>query len=129
MSRWSGRRGQVEPLAAIVAVFAVGAGLALYAGALSDALPGRADASAQPTLDSVERAVSDDGAVEPSQLSSALDAVAGGHRLNLTLVTHERQWTVGATPPSTARNATTRVGVRTAPGTVRPGRLTVRVWP
>ena len=38
MSSWSGR-AQTEPLAALVAVFALGVGLSLYAGALEGSAP------------------------------------------------------------------------------------------
>lgn len=129
MSSSSARRGQVEPLAAIVAVFAVCAGLGLYAGALDGALPERDEASAHPALHRAERAVTDGGVVAPQRLPAASNAVGSSHRLNATLVTAEQRWTVGPTAPGTARNATARVSVRTAPGSVRPGRLTVRVWP
>ena len=128
MLRSSARRGQVEPLAAIAAVFALGVGLTVYAGALTDALPGGSEPSVQPTLGSAERAVSDGGVVDPGRLTAARAATPDGHRLNATLETDERRWHLGPTPPGTARNGTARVSVRTAPGRVRPGRLTVRIW-
>lgn len=128
MSRSSASRGQVEPLAAVAAVFAVGVGLTMYAGALEDARPGGNDPAVQPALDSAERAVSEGGVVEPRRLSAALEAAPEGHRLNATLETRGTRWQVGPTPPAIARNATARVSVRAAPGEVRPGRLTVRVW-
>lgn len=128
MSRSSACRGQAEPLVAVVAVFAVGVGLTVYAGALEDARPEGDEPSVQPALDRAERAVSEGGVVEPRRLSAAPEVAPGSHRLNATVETQGEQWQVGPTPPATARIATTRVSVRTAPGEVRPGRLTVRVW-
>lgn len=128
MSRSSARRGQVEPLAALVAVFALGAGLAVYAGGVDERLPAQSPADPDPTLGSVEQTIGVGGVVEPSRLSAARDAAPPGHELNVTLTTADHRWETGPAPPATARSATARVSVRVEPGRVRPGRLTVRVW-
>ncbi|WP_136715811.1 DUF7285 family protein [Halorientalis salina] len=130
MSRWSGRRGQVEPLAAIVAVFAVGAGLTVYAGVLDGTLPGQdRQRVAGPTLDHLESSMGESGIVEPGALSDARTATApNGYHLNATLETTDNRWHAGPAPPQRAQQASERVSVRIAPGRVRPGRLTVRVW-
>ncbi|MFB6142081.1 MAG: hypothetical protein ABEJ30_01915 [Halorientalis sp.] len=124
----SARRGQVEPLVAIVAVFALGVGLSLYGGAVGDALPGGQERGAQPSLDRVERRVSDGGVVRPTRLSRMGTVRPAGHRLNVTLTVGQTRWQVGPTPPGRARRASARVAVRTGPGEVRAGELTVRVW-
>ena len=109
MSRWSGRRGQVEPLAAIAAVFLVGAGLTLYAGVLEERLAGDDErAVADAALGTVERAVTDEGVVEPRRLGRIRSVGPAGYELNVTLEE--------------------RVSVHTGTGRVRPGRLVVRVW-
>jgi hypothetical protein len=129
MSHWSERRGQVEPVAAIVAVFTLGVGLTIYAGAVDEALPGTDPRNvAQPTLSTVEDAVESAGVVRPARLAR-VDAVApDGRRLNVTLRAGERRWSRGAPAPKSAQRASTRVSVGLGTGRVRTGRLTVRVW-
>lgn len=129
MLRWSARRGQIEPLAAIAAVFAVVVALSMYAGALDDALTDsdRRDVS-RSTVESVASELERHGVVDPARLD-ALSSGPDGYRLNVTLLADDRQWAVGPTPPETAQQATERVSVRLRPTTVRPGRLLVRVWP
>jgi hypothetical protein len=129
MSRWSGRRGQVEPLAAIAAVFLVGAGLTLYAGVLEERLAGDDErAVADAALGTVERAVTDEGVVEPRRLGRIRSVGPAGYELNVTLEVPDDRWHHGPTAPASATNATERVSVHTGTGRVRPGRLVVRVW-
>ena len=130
MPRWSGRRGQIEPLAAMVAVFAVGAGLTVYAGVLDGELPGQdRQQVADPTADRLAAAIQDGGVVEPRRLSGRRStAVPDGYTLNATLTAAATRWHVGPTPPARAQTASEQVSVRLAAGRVRPGRLTVRVW-
>jgi len=129
MSRWSERRGQIEPVAAIAAVLLVGAGLALYAGALDGRLGGRNDrAVADAALGTVERAVAPEGVVDPGRLCGIASAGPAGYRLNVTLEAPERRWQVGPAAPAGVANASERVSVRVSEGRVRPGRLVVRVW-
>ncbi|PSP20167.1 hypothetical protein BRC62_00515 [Halobacteriales archaeon QH_10_67_13] len=98
MRHSSGRRGQVEPLAAIVAVATVGVAIGLYAGVL-------------------------DGVVEPDDERDT-DAIAVA-----TLSVDGRRITVGPAPSDgETMTASRRVAVRTAPGVVRPGRLSITVW-
>lgn len=125
MPRSSGR-GYVEPLAAIAAVFAVAAGLTLYAGGLGDAL-GEADRPvAETVLEEVRGAADDRGVVEPVALARA--EPPGGWQANVTLSTRAGRFSRGPTPPADADRATARVAVRLGPGTIRPGRLTVEAW-
>ncbi|MFC7186831.1 DUF7285 family protein [Halorubrum yunnanense] len=81
MSRSSGDRSEagnaaadraaVEPLAALVAVLAVGAALGLYVVALDDATVDREQPGAETTLDRVERTAMVGGVVEPDRLRDA----------------------------------------------------------
>jgi hypothetical protein len=129
MSRWSGRRGQVEPLAAIAAVVIVGAGLALYAGTLEERLVSEGDrAVADAALGTVERAVTDEGVAESRRLDAVRSVGPAGYELNVTLETPDGRWHHGPTAPAAATNASERVSVHTGTGRVRPGRLVVRVW-
>ncbi|MWG35426.1 DUF7285 family protein [Halomarina oriensis] len=134
MSRSSGRdapvgrgRGQVEPVAALVALAVVCAALSLYAGVLDGALAGVStddDGPAEQVADRVRDRVAPAGVAAPPRLS----AVTDGYRFNATLACRERAWTTGAPPPVGASRAREPVSVRVAPGVVRPCRLVVVVW-
>lgn len=129
MSSSSGR-AQVEPLAALAAVFAVGVGLGLYAGALDGAVAALStDRTVAPAAaDRLLAAASSFGAVEPPLEGAAAEARPTAHRLNATLRTRNASWTAGAPAPASAACERRRVGVRVAPGRVRPGRLEVCTW-
>lgn len=122
-------RGATEPLAALVAVFAVSAGLALYAGVLDGALASATGERnvATPTADSVERRLSTAGVVSPNRTANALDAVPTGYDGNVT-VRAGRRWSAGPSPPPDAARARRTVSVRVAPATVKRGTLRVTVW-
>jgi hypothetical protein len=134
MSRWSDSenvidRAQVEPLAALVAVFAVGAALTAYAGVLDATIPSPDRNVAGPTVERVERAVGDEtGVVTPSALTEGLRAGPDGYALNLTLRWAGRTWHAGPTPPPTADAAEVATSIRVGPGQIRPGRLRAEVW-
>lgn len=130
MSRSWERRGQVEPLAAIAAVAAVAAGLALYAGALDEHRPDRRGRPvAEPTLAVVETGLTTAGVVDPARIGRVQRTSAPrGYLVNVSLSSGETAWRAGPVPPSSAERASQPVSVRVGPGTVRPGRLTVRVW-
>src|SRR6056297_253595 len=102
MSR-SSVRAATEPLAALVAVFAVSAGLALYAGVLDDTLAeaGTERDVAGPTADAVERRVTTGGVVDPELVPDSLEAIPPGYEGAVTLRA-ERQWSAGPTPPASA---------------------------
>ncbi|WP_241996875.1 MULTISPECIES: DUF7285 family protein [Halorubrum] len=61
-------RAAVEPIAALVAVVAVGAALGLYVTAIDDATPAPERAVAEATLDRIEPAVTAGGVVVPNRL-------------------------------------------------------------
>jgi len=130
MSR-SSDRATTEPLAALVAVFAVGVGLALYAGVLDDAFDtlNRDRNVAAPTADTVEQRLSSAGVVDPARIDVALDAIPAGYHGSVTVtVSDGGRWNAGPTAPAGVDTDTRTVSVRVAPGTVRRGRLRVRVW-
>ncbi|WP_115862822.1 DUF7285 family protein [Halorussus litoreus] len=125
-------RAQVEPLAALTAVFAVGIALSAYAGVLDAALPSADRNLADPTVERAERAVAETGVVDPDELRAGLRAGPDDYRLNLTLAAAGQSWHAGPTPPSRADNPThtaeLAVSVRIAPGKIRPGTLRAEVW-
>ncbi|AAV46736.1 hypothetical protein BDK61_2987 [Haloarcula quadrata] len=123
--------GTTEPVAVLVAVFAVTLGVSLYAGVLDDAFGTLDDDRniATPTADAVEQRLSSAGVVRPKGLDNALDAVPANYHGNATItaMTGER-WSGGREPPTSADTETRTVSVQVGPGTVRRGTLTVRVW-
>lgn len=122
-------KAQVEPLAALVAVFAVGAALTAYTGVLDATVPTPDRNLAEPTVERVEREVGDEtGVIVPSVLAAGLDAGLEGYALNLTLDSHGQTWQAGPTPPPSADTADLAVSVRVGPGQIRPGRLRAEVW-
>lgn len=122
----SSARGYVEPLAAIAAVFAVAAGLALYAGAVDRALAPDDRSVAEPVLQELLQDARIDGVVTPSRLASATPPT--GWTANVTLATPDGRLTRGPIPPESADRARRQVAVRLGPGTIRPGTLTVVAW-
>ncbi len=125
----SSARAQTEPLAAHVAVVAVCLGLGLYAGVLDARLPGSPDRNlAGSAMEPVESTLAPAGVAVPSRLDDARRAGPDGYETNVTLTVEDHRWAAGPVPPGGASNATTRVGTRTAPATVRPGTLRVGVW-
>jgi hypothetical protein len=130
MSRAGCRRGQVEPLAALAALFAVCVGLSTYAVVLTEAgarvQPERDVAT--PTLAAVHDAVTERGVVHPDRLRRALVHDPTGWRLAVVLHTSDRRWAVGPSWPSAAERAERPVSVRLGPGRVSAGRLRVVVW-
>ena len=121
-------RAQVEPLAALAALFAVCVGLSVYAGVLVDAGEPSERDLAGPTLSAVDDAVTVRGVVHPARLDRALDHAPSGARLRVALTTDERRWTAGPSPTVHGDRAAKRVSVRLGAGRVRVGRLRVVVW-
>lgn len=121
-------RGQVEPLAALAALFAVTVGLSTYALVLTDTSASTDRDVARPALAAVHDQSTVQGTVRPGRLGRALDHGPAGTRLNVSLTTSERRWAVG--PPASAHGdrASRRVSVRLGPGRVRVGSLRVVVW-
>lgn len=128
-SSWD--KAQVEPLAALVAVFALGVGLSLYVGVLDATLPQlSSERERAPTaMDRLVTASSSLGSVEPPLDDAASTARPTGYHLNATLRTVADSWSVGPTTRNSSECARRRVSVRVGPARVRPGRLEVCVWP
>lgn len=127
MSRLSGR-AQVHPVSALVAVFAVGVALSAYAGVLDATLSTPDRNLAEPTVDRVERRVTDAGVVDPAALADGARAGPDGYRVNLTLTAVGTTWRIGRRAPARADAAEVAVSVRVGPGRVRPGSLRAEVW-
>lgn len=124
-------RGQTEPLAALIAVFALGAGLSLYVGALESTLPLLStDSGITPTAaDRLVSEASSFGALRPPIAGATETARPSGYAMNATVRTDAGVWH-GGDPTSDAADCVRRqVAVGVAPGTVRPGTLEVCTWP
>jgi hypothetical protein len=128
---FSSARAQVEPLAALAAVFAVGVGLTLYVGALDGALAALDDdrEMAPTAADALVVEAFAFGVVDPPLSAAAKRARPTGYRLNATLAAGGKRWRAGPPRSRGVDCVERRVSARIAPGTVRPGRLEVCVWP
>lgn len=123
--------GQTEPLAALVAVFALGVGLSVYVGALDATLP-LLSPSSEMTPAATERILaesSSSGAVRPPIDDAVAASRPRGHRLRATVRADGTVWHSGPTPPERSNCLVRSVTVRVAPGRVRPGTLEVCTWP
>jgi len=123
----SSDRGATDPLAALVAVALVCAGLGLYAGELSVPDPAGEDPRVAQVADSVVDSASHAGVLDPDRLASVV-RTHSTHRVNVTLGDGPETRSVGPTPPPDAPATTRRVSVRVGPGDVTPARLQVVVW-
>lgn len=121
-------RGQVEPLAALAALFAVTVGLSTYALVLADTSAPTDRDVARPALAAVHDQVTVQGAAHPTRLGRALDHGPAGTRLNVSLTTSDERWAVGPESAVHGDRASRRVSVRLGPGRVRAGSLRVVVW-
>lgn len=148
-------RGQTEPLAALVAVSALVAGIGLYGFYLTDTLPGTTDRTTETTaLERIADDLENDGVVRAydDDLATGIETGSLPHGRNvyvrLTIVADGRETVVGTAafgtdgtsspdaiddeeldgPPDGAGVAERSVAVATAPGDVRRGTLLVGVW-
>lgn len=129
--RSSSDRAQTEPIAALVAVFALGVGLSLYAGVLDSTLPSLTDDS-ELTPIATEKLVTESssfGIVDPPIEDAVAAARPTGHAMNATLRSGSSSWRGGPPDVEGSDCVIREVSVRTAPGIVRPGDLEVCLWP
>jgi len=127
----SSARGQVEPIAALVCLLAVCAAVSTYATALAGAGYETDRDVAEPTLDRVVDRLAAGGVAVPDRMERARRAGPRGYRLNVTVAAAGERWHAGPTPPGRRADTDTAartIGVRLAPGRVRPGRVRVEVW-
>lgn len=127
-------RGQTEPIAALVAVFAVCVGVTVYAGAHAGLAAVDSDrAPAAPTADRAASALTADGAVNRSAfddetLPDQIDAAPDGYEYRLTIQVDGERVAAGPDPPADVDRTQRPIAVETAPGEIRPGLLVVEVW-
>lgn len=117
----SADRAAVEPLAALVAVLAVGAALGLHAVVLDDATPDRERPGAETVLDRVERTATVGGIVDPDRLR---DAAPFRYPTTVTVEADGTTWRVESgenAPGRAAVEAADAVAVAERPVTVRVG--------
>jgi hypothetical protein len=127
--RRSSDEGQTEPLAALVALAAVCAGLSLYAGVLPAAVDDRPRDPAPTVLERVHDDLTEAAVVAPRRLPETVDRrLGGGWRYNVSLRSDGTRYHAGPTPPPETSRASRRVSVAGDGGAVRPGRLVVEVW-
>ena len=129
-------RGAVEPIAALVAVLAVGAALGLYVGALDAAASGTTGGQHDATavLDRIERDVTVGGVVRPDRLGSiggtraeaTVELRAGGETWR-TRTGSDAVTDGGGSDPQSLPSAESAVTVRVGPGENLSGRLRVVV--
>jgi hypothetical protein len=117
-------RAAVEPLAALVAVLAVGAALGLYTVALDGATVDRERPAAEPTLDRIERAATVGGVVVPDRLR---DVEGFRYPTAVTVTANGRTWRIesGAEAPDPAAvggGSATAASERAVTVRVAPGR-------
>lgn len=129
MSRWSAHRGQVEPLAALAAVFAVCVGFGIYGVVLTESTEQEEQSIAKPTLERVDALIGTAGTVPTDDLNATAAAAApDGYAVQITIETADNQWRGGPSPPPGADTASMPVSVEVQPGIVEPGTLRVEVW-
>ena len=120
-SEQSESRAAVEPVAALIAVLAVGAALGLYVVALDDAAPNRERPTAETTLDRVEPTVTKGGVVEPERLRGVGDL---RHAATIVIEADGETWIARSgdeTPAAGRARRGEAVAVAERPVTVRVG--------
>lgn len=123
-------RGQTEPLAALVAVFALGVGLSLYVGVLDSTFQTlAADSEITPiAADKLVSETSSFGTLQPPIDEGVRASRPSGYRMNATVHAAGSDWAGGPPRANGADCVDRQVSVRTSPGNVRPGQLEVCVW-
>ena len=124
MRRSSARAG-TAPLAALAALFAVGLGLSIYAGALPTA-DREQPTDPETVLQEVRRAATTAGVLDPDSLAP-IDSLPAGWTVNVTLETPAGRRHLGPPPAANAARAARTVTVEREAGVRTGGRLSVAV--
>jgi hypothetical protein len=141
------RRGQTEPLAALVSVAAICVAISVYAGFASSLVPelGSDQRVDRATLDSVWADTSEDGIIDAGTVPERIETetLPRGYHVAVTVtivgedgrldavdsVTFDASGSrASVEPPETAPSSSRPVPVRVGDGDVRPGTLRVVVW-
>jgi hypothetical protein len=118
----SARRGQVEPLPALLALAIFAIGLSLYGGTIADVVPGSGPAVSDATMRSVHTHLTAGPVVVPDRMES-LDA-ALGDQYGVTLRADGQSWRWGERIAEPSGSRRVHVLVRTDRGEL-PGVLRV----
>lgn len=128
-------RAAVEPVAALVAMLAVGLALGLYVTALDEAAPDDAGPAAESALERAERTLVVGGVVDPGRMrdletpgtATAIELEADGERW-LAASGPDAPGPPGVRSPDAVAVAERTVTVRVAPGRNVRGTLRAVVW-
>lgn len=128
-SRWlADCRGQAEPIAAIVAVLAIGIGLALYAGVAADRQPETEPTDAEATMERVTADLLEDGVYGSDRLARPERYERPGEAVRITIEWKGRPMSYGPRAPPDADVARRPITVQAASGAQHSGVLIVEVW-
>ncbi|WP_248518190.1 DUF7285 family protein [Salinarchaeum laminariae] len=125
---WRDRRGQTEPIAAVVAVLAIGVGITLYAGVAADRSPTAESTDAEATMAQITAEIAADGVLDASASLDPEQFTRPGEAVRLELSYRNTTDSHGSTPPPDAAVTSRPVTVQIAPSVQVAGNLTVWVW-
>lgn len=122
------RRGQTEPIAAIVAVLAIGVGIAMYAGVAADRSPAPESTDAEATMATLTAELAADGVLDADASLAPEQFTRPGEAARIELSYRNTSEFYGGSPPPDATVARRPVTVQIGPGEQVAGELTVWVW-
>lgn len=122
------RRGQTEPIAALVAVLAIGMGIALYAGVAADRSPATEATDAEATMAQITADLAADGVVDADASLDPEQFTRPGEAARIELSYRTASEVHGTAPPPDADVASRPVTVQIEPSWQVAGNLTVWVW-
>lgn len=124
----SARRGQVEPLPALIALAIFGVSLSIYGMTFHNVSIGSEAAVDESAVRQVVETVSEGTVVHPNRLSAVETSPSGGGHVSVVVRADGQVWRTGPTPPDSAPSTVRSVLVQTRAGEM-PGRLRVSTWP
>jgi len=123
------RRGQTEPIAALVALLAIAVGLGLYAGVAADQSPEREGTNAESTMQRVSAAILDDGVYHAESFVYEERLSRPGETIQIRVNWSANTATLyGPDPPPDADVARRPISYSQYPGERSPAVLIVSVW-